>query len=360
VTKYRTHVLTLLLALVLAIIIHHVKALVFEDDLRRSILSDLFLLDGKPQWRIFQSRLLGPFIARTLMRVSAKPDVGYILFDLIGFGGALLMAWRVGSKVVASWAGALAAMLILTLGVIAVFARSWFYAWDVLGPAFFMIFAWLVVTKAKPAAFVALFAITIWNREDALFIALYLIVQPVVDWWRARSDPARPPIALRPIVIGLACIIGGELLIAALRHFLLIHETGPDLYGPQPDFTMFFQWNLIRNTAYVLLAIPWTALGIPGVMLLPPVAVTVACVYLARVPCGRYLSYALVNLAMVLATLMFGTIRETRIWVDMLPAVVLAVCVALARADAALTQDPSRAFLGDTEQPPGNGQDATS
>lgn len=332
--KYLERASIAVLVLVLAIVIHHVRVMVFGDDLRRAILSDLFLLDGKPQWRLFQSRLLGPFAERGFMHATSKSDLGYIVFDLVGFGAALILAWRVGASVVRSRAGALAAMLTMALGVVALFAPDWFFGWDVLGPAFFMAFAWLVVIDAKPIWIAMLFSVAIWNREDALFIALFMVVQPVAEWWCARAGPARPPIDWRRVALGMACIAGGMVLITVLRRLLLVHETGPDLFGArQPTFTLFFQWNVPRNLDFLHHGIVWTDLEMPGFVGLPPVVIVAACVYLARAPHGRFLGYALINLAMTLATLMFGFTPELRQWVDLLPVVVVATSVALARAD---------------------------
>jgi hypothetical protein len=56
---------------------------------------------------------------------------------------------------------------------------------------------------------------------------------------------------------------------------------------------------------------------------------------LACISVRRFLGYALINLAMVLATLMFGHTPETRQWSDSLPAVVLAASFMLARVDRA-------------------------
>ncbi len=67
---------------------------------------------------------------------------------------------------------------------------------------------------------------------------------------------------------------------------------------------------------------------------MPPLVITASCAYLAFVPNKRYLSYALINLAMVAATLAFGLLTEMRVWVDLSPPVVLATAVALASADA--------------------------
>jgi hypothetical protein len=131
----------------------------------------------------------------------------------------------------------------------------------------------------------------------------------------------------------VVCIAGGLVLVTVMRRVLLVHEVGPDLFGPQPNFTSFFQWNVPRNIDFIRHGIDWTALEMPGFVVLPPLIVVTACAYLAAAQRGRYLGYASVNLAMVLATLMFGYTPEMRQWVDMLPAVVLATSVALADTD---------------------------
>jgi hypothetical protein len=97
---------------------------------------------------------------------------------------------------------------------------------------------------------------------------------------------------------------------------------------------MFFQWNLPFNYDLVVHAIPFGVLGLPAFLLVLPLAVTVTCVYLARVSDGRYLSYALVNMAMTVATVMFGITSELRQWAVLVPAVVVAASIALAKADA--------------------------
>jgi hypothetical protein len=228
---------------------------------------------------------------------------------------------------------------------VALFVPDWFYAWDVLGPAFFMIFAYLVVTDAKPLSFVLLFAVTICNREDALFMALYLVVQPVLDWWAARES--RKPISLdwgrvRTGVIGIAT---GMILITTLRRMLMVHELGPDLYGTSVPMTSFFHWNVLINLDVVLHHIRWTAIEMPACMILPPLAVITACLYLGRVAERRYAGYALVNLGMVLVTVLFGFTPELRQWVDSLPVIVLAASFAVARADAA-APEPSGEVSG--------------
>ena len=332
--KFRAWLSIVVVGLLLAVVIHHVRVMVFTDNLHRVILSDMSLLDGKPQWRIFQSRLLGPSLANVLMR-EASPDLGYVVFDLIGFGAAGVMAWRIGAEIVGSRAGALAATLCLGLGIVALFVPDWCYAWDVLGPAFFMIFAYLVVTDAKPLSFALLFAVAIWNREDALFMALYLIVQPVLDWGADRERRQRTPLDWQRIATGVICFAAGMILISTLRGLLMVRELGPDLYGERIPVTSFFHWNVLRNLDVVPHYIRWTAMEMPAFVMLPPLAVIAACIYLGRVAELRYAGYALVNLGMVLATALFGFTPELRQWVDSLPAIVLAVSFALARADAA-------------------------
>jgi len=334
IPKYRQPVLVVLLGLLLAVVVHHVLVMVYGDQLRASILSGMYLLEGKPHWRLFQNRVLGPFVDRAFMKAAGLPDVGNILFDLTCFGTALVLAWRTGWLIVASRAGALAVMLTLALGLVSLFMGSWFYPWDIIGIALFMFFAWQVASGADYISIALLFAVTIWNRDDALFIALFLIVQPFAGWWRARHSPERPPIAWRQVILGMVCIVAGVALIVMLRRLLLVEEMGPKLFGVSPAVTPFFRWTLVTNFLIAVNKIPYLSLEMPAFVLVPPLVFTVSCVYLAFVRNGRYLAYALVNLGMVVSTLMFGFLPEIRIWVDMVPVLVLATAVALARADA--------------------------
>jgi hypothetical protein len=324
---------TVVLAVLLAFVVHHILAVTNGDDLRRSILADLYVLDGKPHWRVFQNRLLGPFLARTLMDAVPAPDFGYVVFDLICFGGALFLSGLLGARLVATRAGAVAAMLTLAVGVTALFAHDWFFAWDVVGPTLFMAFALLVVMEAKPIWFAALFALAIWNRDDALFIALFRIVQPIVDWWRDRD--ATRHFAWSTVAAGFACLICGIVLIEVLREYLLVKETGPRLFGYTPERTEFFHWALRRNLGYVIHRMPVVALSLPAFILLPPTVIAGACLWLTRARGRMFFAYGIVGLATAVVTLLFSDIREARVWVDLLPPLGLATMLALAHLDQA-------------------------
>jgi hypothetical protein len=70
-----------------------------------------------------------------------------------------------------------------------------FYTWDMLCIFFFTIFAYLVVAEKSPIWFAVLFLFAIVNREDAAFIALYLIfsafIVTTVRPWSVRLDRVR-------------------------------------------------------------------------------------------------------------------------------------------------------------------------
>jgi hypothetical protein len=167
-------------------------------------------------------------------------------------------------------------------------------------------------------------------------MALYLVVQAVLDWWAARERGQRTPLDWRRVTTGVIGITSGMIMITTLRHMLMVHELGPELYGANVPMTSFFHWNVLINLDVVLHHIRWTAMEMPAFMMLPPLAVITSCVYLGRVAERRYAGYALVNLGMALATMLFGFTPELRQWVDSLPVIVLAVSFALARADAAV------------------------
>jgi hypothetical protein len=124
-------------------------------------------------------------------------------------------------------------------------------------------------------------------------------------------------------------------LMVTLRHVLLVEEMGIKMWGRPPHQNQFFRLVLFDNLDWALHKTDLAALRMPAFVLVPPLAAFAACCWLARAAGGRYLSYALVNLALTASTLTFGLMNEIRVWVDLLPVVVMATCVALARADAA-------------------------
>jgi hypothetical protein len=231
---------------------------------RHSIDAGLELLNGRPHWRIFQNRVLGPFVARALMRVAPSPDIGYLTFQLTGIAGGLILAWFTGFRVAVSITAALASMPTLAFGLASLFSGDWFHPWDVAGLPIFMDFAWLVAARANLFWIVALFAVAIWNRDDALFIALFLVVEPIVNWYRSRNAPARVRLDWRSVTLGFACVIAGVLLIMTLRHFLLIEELGLRYWGQPRDTNTFFRWTLVFNVEYFWSDLSLTALDAPG------------------------------------------------------------------------------------------------
>jgi hypothetical protein len=328
--KYQRPAAIVLLGLLLAIVVHHTLIMIFDDSIRRSIDAGLALLNGRPHWRIVQNHLLGPFIARTLMRAAPGPDSGYLVFELIGFGGGLVLAWYAGFRAAATNAAALASMLTLTLGLAALFNGEAFYPWDVAGLPIFMGFAWLIAARVNYSWIVALFAVALWNRGDALFIALFLIIEPVVNWYRGRGLPEPARLDRLSIAVGFACVITGALLIILPRPFLLLEEPGLTDWVSSSNPNSFFRWMLVSNVNYVWNDISVTALSTPVFVVLPPMAAFGSCLWLMFADGGRYLGYALSSLALSAATFAFELILETRIWTDVLPTVVLAVAVGLA------------------------------
>ncbi len=53
---------------------------------------------GKPHWRIYQSRVLGPYIVQGLSHFFSSQINAHAFFSIVTLAIAGLLAWRLGSR----------------------------------------------------------------------------------------------------------------------------------------------------------------------------------------------------------------------------------------------------------------------
>jgi hypothetical protein len=129
------------------------------------------VIDGMPHWRAFQSRLLGPWLVDGLHRLLGDLVTAHVSYEI---GMSTLAGWlmlRLMNRLhgpQAAWG----AFLVLQLLFAFLLHPLWLYAWDNASIVLFVLFTYFVMTDKTRRWFVALFAVAIFNRESALYIAL--------------------------------------------------------------------------------------------------------------------------------------------------------------------------------------------
>lgn len=274
--------------------------------------------DGMPGWRVFQSRVLAPYLIEGLRGlIGIRSSVAYNVYAFLLLVAAGLLAYALGNRLAGRLGGALA-FVTLHLGFALLLSAPWLYAWDFINVCVFLLFAYFVATQKPYPWFVALFFAGLLNHEAVVFIACWLIIDPL-----ARSLLTGRALEWRPLAAGVACIVCGVVIVETLRTMLLVRET----YSRDWFQTGSAHFFAIENVKILVEAFSHSTLTVTLTALPLLAAIVALAVALAIRHPRLFLGYALVHLVMVAALLVFGVLAESRIYLSLVPFVVLATVV---------------------------------
>jgi hypothetical protein len=201
-------------------------AFFFGRDFLSAIQAEQGILDGFPPWRVFQSRLLGPWIEKTVsLLFGFDLAIGHIVVAIIMMtlcGVVMFQAGRAIGGRRSGWSAFLAFQAFFALTM----ARPWLYIWDyfvLLAAALFML---LVIRRAPWWSFLLLMGVALFNHESALFIGVYMVADALIGAWAERRLPD-----WKMLGGGVLGNLGGILLIEFLRRTMLKREIGWQIYS---------------------------------------------------------------------------------------------------------------------------------
>ncbi|MBN2055126.1 hypothetical protein JW905_09395 [bacterium] len=305
----------------LGLLAHRIIILVHAGTMEQNFAAAFGVIAGHPHWRVYQSRLLGPWLVRmfeTVLDISFQEAFVLVAMVLtVGIGLlALVLACRAGVPRPRAL-GLTAALLGV---VVALQDPLYLYLWDYLDILVFLLVAHGIVNRRGVWWFVCLFLIALANKESALFIALWLFLDGLTDAGpgslRLRWYPARWPRALAGLVLSL----GGILTMEVIRDRLFVAGTGRVAAAAGSTLGTSLHFKLWRNaTSY------WMSLRHPDGMLtfLVPLAVpafTAFCVirYRRRLDdAGAKLLWLV--LIMLVCIHLFASVIETRSFLMLTP-----------------------------------------
>lgn len=270
---------------------------------------------GKPYWIAFQNRLMGPYLILWGSKLGYSYLVAFqfFVFATIAIQQAVLYAvlrnMALSLKQISMYM-AMFWLLFLT------FQHYWYYPWDSIDTIVFTILAWGVLKSKGTGFFVFLFAIALLNRESALFIALYLVIDAfefsagAVSYAKAFSirlvDKTR-------LCVGAALTVLGLLYVKLVREYLfVVSANGTD------DVKYRALGNHVRLTDNLEdLYFNIFSRDVSTTVLLIGIVIYLAYGFKAMSMASRKLVILLQ--LMVLNILIFGFVNETRIYLILLP-----------------------------------------
>jgi hypothetical protein len=313
--------IAILFALAQRHLAHQALHAYYGDTIREAKL--VFL--GTPTWRVYQSRVLGPYIVQALSYPLRSYESAYELFNVSCLTVAGYLSYFAGTLINRQAGGIVSFLLFQCLFALLLNGYQLF-VWDVIGVTIFYAFLIIVIRGLSWKWTVLLFAVAILNRESGLFIALWLLADPVCRWGLGRLGYGpKQPLDIYAIAAGAACMVLGILAIEALRTSLLIEELGNKTlsgYGAHA----FLPWQWTINTTIS------AAHSGQHLFLIVPAFVAVMLYLLVRTTAtypSLFLSLAVVWLAQLVALMIVGFIYETRVLIECIPFVGIATILLL-------------------------------
>lgn len=322
------------IALVFALIQNHIISLEFKlSGYSASVNIAFGVVTGHPYSKEYQSRVLGPYIVLAISKITHSYLNAHFIFGFIAMTVAGYLSWQLGLRIGGDIKSSMVAFLALQFGFCYLLSPPWLYTWDYLGLVIFLVFLLMVVDQKSWQWFLGLFVLAILNRESGEFIAVWMILDPFAKALFTRSGVERRIVNWRMVIAGFCCLISGIVVVEFLRAHLMIEEMAPLLdpgsRGHQTGLgelllQMRANMDLIRGALHTVRN------GFEAPMLIFPLAAIYYSIWLALREPKRWLGISLVMLANLVAIFLVGNVLETRIYLELLPFVVLGILISTA------------------------------
>jgi hypothetical protein len=288
----------------------------------------LGVIQGHPHWVLYQSRVLGPYSVEFISLFVGDFLSSHSMFIILmtatsGILIFLLVHREYGRDT--AWA----AFFLLNLLFAVCNNKHWLYTWDYWDIVIFLTFTYFVLSGKNWVWFLTLFSIAVFNRESALFIAFWMILDPIMKYY-FRKEPSQ--FNWKMFISGVGAGAVGFVIILNLRYLLLVEETMLKFSDLTPKSQFHFQ--LWHNLAYVrnLIVAPcslnetmhWLASGTcapePDLVVLAfLLAVLILALVLALRDPRCFAGLGLTYVALTAAIFLFGTLAETRELLEFVP-----------------------------------------
>jgi hypothetical protein len=343
VSNSKSNFVGAILAIISSIGLFCLVTFTFKNTASYSAQVSFGVTTGHPAWKVFQSRVLGPFIVKALSFGSVQHyGTAHAGFQITTVATAAFLCWRLGKKYGGDDHSAVLALALFVMCFSLLLSPPLLYIWDLIDMIVFTVFIDFILSGFSLPWFLGLFAIAIWNRDSANFIALWLILDPLVRFfYQGRYKLA--VLEWHRIFAGAICLGAGLIIAELLKRALFIEGWGPNTAG---RYNLGLLWNIdfLKDSLFTFKAWMMALWAWMIVLFLATTALLGA--KFASLDPQRYLSIYLIELSLLAALLLFGLIYETRIYLVLVPFIIIsgvlvtkAIAVKQARRDARVASE---------------------
>lgn len=276
------------------------------------------VLTGKPHWRSYSSRLLGPHLVYVISLFGFSLKSSLIIFHILAiitvnallFYVLLLLTGRAYRRCLIS--------LVLFGFSLILIQHQWHYTWDYIDLIVFTLFLYGVYSSKTTAYFCLVFLLGILNRESALFIALWLVID-AFKYASLESGGLRFKLSLHNkwrLLVGASLLIGGAIYTKMIRSYMFVESSSPAVGLDEKH-------RLLGNHTKPLFNIEKFFSNFLSPLELPVslfiIAIFVFVVSMLHKAREETIKSAVLVVIMIASIFTFGTINETRQFTMVLP-----------------------------------------
>ena len=188
------------------------------------------VLKHKPHWIAYQNRLLAPYSVYGISLFGISFEEAIMVFYILAIVAQSVILYILLLKSTKNDRPLSVLYVIFFSFMFIGIQHTWFYTWDSLEIIFFILFSWGIWRKKTAWYFVALFFAALINKESAIFIAVFLVVDAFQ--FQNQKDAFLPKIKLSSpgkLVTGSFLTLFGIVYTKFVRDYLFIISSEPDL-----------------------------------------------------------------------------------------------------------------------------------
>jgi hypothetical protein len=282
-----------------------------QHDTQRS----LAFLQGYPDWKTFQNRMLGPYLVWAASKVTGLTFAQCHLFFVLGFLYlSNLLSFRLLGRVIQNIHAVYALTLLNAAALVAV-NHGEHYDFDLIDFNTMFVFAYAVFFEMPLWGLALLFGVELLNRESAEFIALWMVLDGLISIGRKheRSDWIK-------VITGAVLLVAGAAWTQFIRDRLFKGDRGEE----HIQRVLGQHIQVLQNLHDILL--PSVTADTLMILL---VILYVRFARCAFVSLTLTIKVGFLLAAFVSSLFLFAVISEIRVWFEIVPFMVLMYAIPL-------------------------------
>lgn len=287
------------------------------------------IVEGNPMWNIVQSRVLGPYL---IWLIAENTPLTTLQSDLAVQGLLVMVKNFLMFVCIWHWLKCIKTALLATFAgassFIALQHMEFLLVWDFLDVIFFTAFCYGAVHQRHWLFFIGLFSLAIWNRESALFIALWVFLSGfrvinLADNWQAWFRIRIRIQSWFNIASGIVMLIAGIALVKYLRVVLPVGESVASDPANLPDNYVIYldtiHITLLQNLVDVTINNLTTQTGYLNILMSVLAVASAAILWWYRRIFATHLPWVLTYFAIYVALWGLAILNNPRVYMIFIP-----------------------------------------